>query len=164
MKKIFVAVIFCFCLKLIPATAQDYKINLGGGLIYGTSQKNVGFDFRGDVTFFDQWSISPHFNVFFNKKDNYVTERWNAFNIDAHYFFELERLWKIYPLLGINFATVSEKVNDITFSNAEIGMNIGAGAEYPLDSRLNGFGELKYVIGDADQAVITVGLLYTLIR
>ena len=164
MKKIFVAIIFCFFLKLIPATAQDYDIRGGGGLLYGTGQQNIGLNLRGDVTFFDQWSLTPHFNVFFNKKDNYVTKRWNAFNIDAHYFFEMERSWRIYPLIGINFATVSEKVNDITFSNAEIGMNIGAGAEYPLDSRLDGFGELKYIIGDADQAVITVGILHTLFR
>jgi len=164
MKKIFIVITLCFSPKLFPAVAQDYDIRGGGGLLYGTSQQNIGLNFRGDVIFFNQWSLSPHFNVFFNKKDNYVTKRWNAFNIDAHYFFELEKSWKIYPLIGFNFATISEKVNDITFSNAKIGMNIGIGTEYPFDSRLDGFGEFKYVISDADHAVITVGLLYRLFR
>jgi len=98
--------------------------------------------------------------MFFNKKNNLITKKWNAFNVDGHYYFELDRLWTIYPTFGINFATVSEKVNDITFSNAEIGINIGFGSEYRFDSRLSGFAEIKYVISDADQAVIVFGMLY----
>jgi hypothetical protein len=160
MNKIILALTFFSLLNLVPAVAQHYNIRLGGGLNYGTSQQNIGLDFRGDVTFFDQWSITPNFSFFFNKTNNFVKKKWNAFNVDGHYYFEIEKSWTIYPILGINFATVSEKVNDITFSNAEIGINLGFGSEYQFDARLSGFGEVKYVISDADQTVIVFGLLY----
>ncbi|MCG8305985.1 MAG: UTP20 family protein [Cytophagales bacterium] len=39
-------------------------------------------------------------------------------------------------------------------------MNPGFGSEYYFDRRLSGFGEIKYVTGDADQAVFTFGVLY----
>ena len=144
---------FSFLLK-----AQDFS--LGGGLGYGTQINNLGLNFRGDVKFEKQWSITPHFNYFFNKTEGAVTYKWNALNIDGHYFFELDQLWTFYPLFGINFSTVSEKVNDITFSNSDVGINLGIGSEYNFDRRLSGFGEIKYVVSEADQLVITLGLLY----
>lgn len=138
--------------------AQDFS--LGGGLGYGTQINNVGLNFRGDVKFDKQWSITPHFNYFFNKTEGEVIYKWNALNIDGHYFFEMDQIWTIYPLFGINFSTVSEKINDIKFSNSDVGINLGIGAEYNFDRRLSGFGEIKYVISDADQLVITLGLLF----
>ena len=138
--------------------AQDFS--LGGGLGYGTQINNVGLNFRGDVKFDKQWSITPHFNYFFNKTEGEVIYKWNALNIDGHYFFEMDQIWTIYPLFGINFSTVSEKINDIKFSNSDVGINLGIGAEYHFDRRLSGFGEIKYVISDADQLVITLGLLF----
>ena len=138
--------------------AQDLR--LGGGLGYGTVAKNIGINFRSDVKFDKQWSIAPYFNWFFNKKDGTVLRRWNAMNIDGHYYLEVDQTWVVYPIFGMNFATVSEKANDITFSNSDIGINVGFGSEYKFDSRLAGFGEIKYVISKVDQAVLTLGLLY----
>lgn len=160
MNKIILALTLFLCINFLSSKAQDYNIHLGGGLNYGTSQNNIGVNFRGEVTFFSQWSITPNFNMFFNKKNSLITKKWHAFNVDGHYFFELDRLWMMYPTFGINFATVSEKVNDITFSNSEIGINIGLGSSYQFDPKFSGFAELKYVISNADQAVITFGLLY----
>ena len=150
--------VFMFSSSLIKA--QDFSV--GGGLGYGSQINTIGINFRGDVKFYKQWSITPHFNYFFNKQKGDVTEKWNAFNVDGHYFFELDQTWNVYPLFGVNFATVSEKVNDITFSNSDIGINLGFGSEYIFDRRLSGFGEIKYVISDADQLVLTFGLLFQL--
>ena len=82
--------------------------------------------------------------------------------MDGHYFFEVDPTWTIYPLFGVNIATVSEKVNDISFSNSDVGINLGFGSEYNIDRKFSGFGEIKYVISDADQLVITFGVLYSL--
>ena len=142
--------------------AQD--VRLGGGLAYGTVAKNIGLNLRGDVVFDKQWSVTPHINWFFNKNSNGMTKRWNAFNIDGHYYFEVEKFWTIYPIVGINFATVSEKVNDITYSNFDVGINVGFGSEYRFDPSFSGFGEIKYVISDADQAVISIGVLYQITK
>ena len=158
MIKTTIAIITLFSLFSFLLKAQDFS--LGGGLGYGTQINNVGLNFRGDVKFDHQWSITPHFNYFFNKTEGVVTNKWNALNIDGHYFFELDQLWTFYPLFGINFSTVSEKVNDITFSNSNVGINLGIGLEYNFDRRLSGFGEIKYVLSEADQLVISLGLLY----
>jgi hypothetical protein len=158
MIKTTIVLITVFTLLTFLGHAQD--ISVGGGLGYATKINNVGLNFRADVKFHKQWSITPHFNYFFNKKDGVIIEKWNALNVDGHYYFEIDQMWTIYPIFGLNFATVSEKVNDITFSNAYAGINLGIGAEYDFDRRLSGFGEIKYVISEAGQAVITLGLLY----
>ena len=160
MIKTTIALITFFSLFSCRVHAQD--ISLGGGLGYGTQINNVGINFRGDVKFYNQWSITPHFNIFFNRKDDQVTNKWNALNVDGHYFFEIDQTWSVYPIFGVNIATVSQKINGITFSNTDVGINLGFGSEYNFDRRLSGFGELKYVISDADQLVITFGLLYLL--
>ena len=158
MNKTIATIIFIFFINIFSSEGQDFR--LGGGFSYGTGIKNLGLNFRGDVKFDQKWSITPHFNYFFNKKEGVVTEKWNALNVDGHYYFEIDQTSSIYPIFGLNFATVSEKVNDITFSNSDAGINLGFGSEYDFDRRLSGFGEIKYVISEADQAVITLGLLY----
>ena len=72
----------------------------------------------------------------------------------------MNRRWKLYPLFGINFATVSEREDNLTFSNSDVGVNLGFGSEFKIDKNLSGFGEAKYVVSDADQAVVTFGVLY----
>lgn len=146
----------------VTLSVNAQEIRLGGGLIYGTVAKNIGLNFRGDVNFNKQWTITPNFSWFFNKKSNLITRKWNALNIDGHYNFEVDPTWYIYPILGVNLATVSEKVNNITFSNADVGINLGFGSEFYFDRRFSGFGEIKYVISDADQLVIVFGVLYQL--
>lgn len=145
-----------------PAYIFAQDISLGGGLAYGSKINNIGLNFRGDVKFNKQWSITPHFNYFFKKKKEVFTQKWNAINVDGHYFFEVDRNWLLYPLFGINFASIIEETNDITFSNSEVGFNLGFGSEFYFERNISGFGEIKYVLGDADQLVINVGILYKL--
>lgn len=162
MRKTWILIFLLFSISCSISVAQD--IRLGGGLGYGTVAKNIGLNIRGDVMLDKQWSVTPHINWFFNKNSNGITKKWKAFNIDGHYSFEVEKFWSIYPIVGINFATVSEKVNDITYSNFDVGINLGFGSEYRFDPSFSGFGEIKYVISDADQAVITLGVLYQITK
>lgn len=150
--------ILLFFLFTSTLLAQDFLG--GGGLVYGTVAKNVGLNFRGEARFDKQWSITPSFNWFFNRNETLITHRWNSINIDAHYYFKIDDDWNAYPLFGINFANVSQKINGVVFSNSYVGANLGLGAEYLIDSRITGFGEVKYVVGDADQAVFTMGVLF----
>ncbi len=160
MTKTTLVLIVFFTSFTLTSKAQEYS--LGGGLGYGSGINTIGINFRGDAKFNKLWSISPHFNFFFNKKNDNVSKKWNAFNVDGHYFFEIDPTWVFYPLFGVNIATVSEKVNGVTFSNSAVGINLGFGTEYSIDSKLTGFGEVKYVIGDADQLVMFFGILYML--
>ena len=160
MRKSIFSLVILFMFSPAYIFAQDIRI--GGGLGYGSKINNIGLNFRGDVKFPKQWSITPHFNYFFNKKKEVFTQKWNAINIDGHYFFEIDRTWLLYPLCGINFASIVEETDAITFSNSEVGINLGFGSEYYFERNISGFGEIKYVIGDADQLVINFGILYKL--
>ena len=147
---------------LLSTNTHAQDVRLGAGISYGTVIKTIGFNARVDVKLDRQWSIVPHANWFLNRTNGPITNKWREFNIDGHYNFEIDQTWFLYPLFGINFATVQEKVNDITFSNSEIGANLGFGSEFIFTRQLSGFGEVKYVISDADQAVFTLGLLFLL--
>jgi hypothetical protein len=160
MRKSIFSIVILFIFSFAPSFAQD--IGVGGGLVYGTKIKNIGLNFRADVKFQKQWSITPHFNYFFNKEKGGLTTKWNALNVDGHYLFDIDNEWLLYPLFGINFASVAEEANDITFSNSEVGINLGFGSEFNYSKNLSGFSEIKYVISDADQLVITLGILYNL--
>ena len=83
-----ITIIILFLIFSSVSMAQEFRA--GGGLGYGTVAKNIGLNFRGDIQFDKQWSVAPHFNWFFNKKSDGITKRWNAFNIDGHYYFEIE--------------------------------------------------------------------------
>lgn len=157
LKKYFIFTTFILFSALV---VRGQEVRLGGGLSYGTVIKNAGLNVRADFRVHPQWSVVPHFNWFIGKERYGIKYQWNAINVDGHYIFEMDESWMVYPLLGFNIATVGEKVRDITFSDTEIGINLGFGSEYKLDKRLSGFGEVKYVIGDADQAVFTFGICY----
>ncbi len=151
-------------LLLCSLSARPQAIELGGGLSYGSGINNAGVNLKGNVRIDDHWAVSPHFNFFFNRNDGMITHRWWAFNIDGHYYFEIEDLLSIYPLLGFNIGVVKENLNSINFSDTGIGMNLGGGLQYQFTDALSGFGEIKYVIGNADQLVVTVGILYRIQR
>ncbi len=160
MKKSILSIGILFLFSFTDTFSQD--ISIGGGLGYGSKINTIGLNFRGDVKFHKQWSIVPHFHYFFNNNKGVLSKKWNALNVDGHYFFEIDRTWIFYPLFGINFASIAEEANDITFSNSEVGINLGFGLDYDFDRKLSGFGETKYVFGDAEQIVITLGILYKL--
>lgn len=152
---IFSMVFLAFYVQL---NAQDFSA--GGGFNYGSQINNLGINFRADVNFEDKWSITPHYNLFFNKKHGIISERWKALNIDFHYFFPIDEGWNYYPIAGFNYATVSEKVNSIIFSNSYGGFNLGIGTNYQISEQVSGFSEIKYVISSADQLVFVIGALY----
>ena len=52
------------------------------------------------------------------------------------------------------------KVNGTKSSDTKLGLNIGMGGNYIITEQLTGFAETKYIVSNADQAVITVGILY----
>ena len=144
------------------------QISAGGGIAYGTEQETIGFNLRGQyninenidviggLTFFLPKTISQP--TFFGTIKN-KTSLW-TFDIDGHYNFPINDKFSFYPLAGINISGASVEVNGTKTSKTEIGLNIGVGASYEINDKLEGFFETKYTIGNFDQAVITVGVLY----
>ncbi|HAF29428.1 MAG TPA: hypothetical protein DCG75_10315 [Bacteroidales bacterium] len=144
------------------------QISAGGGLVYGTEQKTIGFNLRGQYSITESIDLVGGFTFYLPNKEKQTiflatieskTTMW-AFDIDGHYNFELMDKLKVYPLAGLNIAGVSVDVNGSKVSDTEVGFNIGAGATYEITDKLAGLFETKYTIGNFDQAVITLGVLY----
>lgn len=134
--------------------AQDYK--LGGGLAYGSEVEAIGIQFGGVYLFNEEISGAADFTVFF--PDNYD---WWELNINAHYGFYAEDDISVYGLAGLNYATIEVDLGPPFGSNSdsELGLNLGGGAEFGLDFA-DLYTELKYVLSDADQLVISAGLRF----
>lgn len=145
------------------------QISAGGGITYGSEQKTIGFNLRGQYNVWENVDAVAGFTFFFPKKTSQQfpivgtiktkTTMW-SFDIDGHYNFELMDKLKAYPIAGLNLSGVSVDVNGTKTSDTEVGFNIGAGATYEITDKLAGLFEIKYTLGKYDQAVIGIGVLY----
>lgn len=145
------------------------QISAGGGLVYGTEQETIGFNLRGQYSITESIDVVGGLTFYLPNKEKQTilfatieskTTMW-AFDVDGHYNFGIIDKLKVYPLAGLNIAGVSVDVNGTKASDTEVGLNIGAGANYEISDQLAGFFETKYTIGNYDQVVISFGVLYS---
>lgn len=144
------------------------QISAGGGLVYGTEQQTIGFNLRGQYNITENIDIVGGLTFYLPNKEKQTlifttveskTNMW-AFDVDGHYNFGIIDKLKVYPLAGLNIAGVTIEVNGTESSDTEVGLNIGAGATYEITEKIAGLFETKYTIGNFDQAVISLGVLY----
>lgn len=76
-------------------------------------------------------------------------------NANLFYHFHLPESPSVLPYLGggLNVANFSNGA-----TNTEAGLNAGGGIRFPLDE-VSPYVEARTVLGDADQSVLTIGLL-----
>jgi len=165
MKKIILLVTVAVTLSL-NSFAQ---ISAGGGLAFGTEAETVGINLRGQYGITESIDGVVGFTFFFPKTDKQrlftstietKTSMWSI-DFDGHYNFAINDQFKVYPLAGLNITGASVEINGSKSSDTEAGLNIGAGATYGFSDQLKAFAETKYTIGNYDQAVITLGVLYS---
>lgn len=144
-----------------------YDIKAGGGLVYGTEIENLGLQLNGyyRLPANDQIFVGGDFTYYFPDKSTFfgaeIRTTWIEFNINGQYHFFDDDQFGAYGLGGLNYTSLrfSTEFNGFeeSDSESEIGLNIGGGVEYELDFGLI-YGELKFVISDADQLVIGAGV------
>ncbi len=142
------------------------QIKAGGGLSLGTDANGgdlgVGVHLRGVYEINPEWRGALDLNFFF--VDDPLSF-WDL-NTNANYVFLNNETSMLYALAGLNIATVKVSLDlgpfggNVSESATEVGLNIGGGGELVLSDQINGFGEIRYVLGDADQLVLTAGILY----
>ncbi|MTI21424.1 hypothetical protein E1176_10375, partial [Fulvivirga sp. RKSG066] len=95
--------------------------------------------------------------------------KWFEFNANGHYYFDVESSVEPYALGGLNFAFLSIDYYDFfgsegvrNVSETYVGLNLGGGVNFNIDSSIQPYGELRLVLGEADQLVIGGGIRYTL--
>lgn len=141
------------------STARAEGISVGGGLVYGTEAEKVGLQLNGYYDLSEavmNLRVGGAFNYFFVQEGL----SYSALNANAQYVFLRPDALMVYGLAGLNltFVSVETPIGDV--SNTEIGLNLGIGAEYSVAEQVGLFAEIKYVISEADQAVIGLGARY----
>ena len=182
MKKLFVLMSF-IALGMGSAFAQKGEKAVGVNLGYGTEISNLGIGAKFQYGITDAIRTESAFNYFL-KKDG--ATMWDI-NVNAHYLFPVADKFNVYPLVGLTYANckvggwsyegltakeiqelidagIIEDASEMTGSSGSegrFGVNLGAGVQYDLSSKLAINFEVKYqLIKDFNQAVFGVGIAY----
>lgn len=167
MKKITTLVFMVLFSVLAVQTAQAQFVKAGVGLMYGSEIERLGVRADGVYQINEEFRAVVDLGLFFPEEFGNTTFTWWELNANANYVFHAdeEQGLTAYALGGLNYTTLKYKFDDGTntssSSNSEVGLNLGAGLEYGMGFG-DLFGELKFVIGDADQLNIGAGLRFPL--
>ena len=140
-----------------PASAEG--ISAGGGLVYGTEIEELGIQLNG---YYDLGDVVENLRVGADFTYWFVDDPASVwtFNINGHYIFLRPDAALVYGLAGLNIYHYSVEAFGFETSVTEPGLNLGIGGEYSVAEQLGLYAELKYVISDADQAVLGAGARY----
>ena len=170
--------------SVCSAMAQKGEKAVGLQLNYGTQIESMGIGAKFQYGITNAIRLEPSFNYFFGKSGGNMFD----FNVNAHYLFDVAPKVKVYPLVGIGYASISGGGGiDISYDGGEswedygyeydedwsdegsssssrsgnFTVNLGAGAEYQLTDRLSINAEVKYqIISNFNQVVVGIGAAY----
>ena len=158
--KLLLMVLFATGLS-VSAQAQ---FRLGPSISFG-SDTDLGIGAKAKFDLDDQFKISPSFNFLASDSENTVLGKVSStlfeINGDVHYAFSDNGSVLFYGLGGLNIVFASGKILGESFSDTDIGINLGVGGEYVIADKFNAFTEAKFGIGGVDQLLITAGIYFT---
>lgn len=163
MKKIFLLA----AISLLISTGSFAQIRLGGLLGYGSEVEQWGLGVNAEFFINEKMAISPNLLFYFPEKRGGFKYSFWELNGNFHYYFLSEEPVSLYGLAGLNLLNAHVKVDNNSFvgsyenSDSELGLNLGIGANFHVGGVLP-YVELKYVAGDADQAVVMLGVKFPL--
>ena len=147
------------CAMLLSAAmfAQQGDKSLGLNLKYGLDDpKSTGFGIKGQYGLTDQIRLEGSFNYFL-KKD--YCNVWDI-NANVHYVFKAGE-FGLYPLAGVTLQNVKVSNAGYSHSESKFGVNLGAGAEYPITEKIKVNLEFTYkLVNDYDRSLIGLGVSY----
>ena len=147
------------CAMLLSAAmfAQQGEKSVGANLKYRLDDpNNIGVGAKFQYGFTDKIRGEASFNYFL-KKD--YTSFYDV-NINAHYLIPVGSL-TVYPLAGVTLQGWNVEVGGYSADDSDVGVNVGAGIEYPLNDKLKVNAEFTYkYVKDADSPFIGLGIAY----
>lgn len=141
---------------LLFSATSHAQVSLGAGISYGAEIEAVGLEGR----FYYDLNKKPQMRIAADLVYYFVDDPLTFYTIDAnlHYGFADFSSGFAYGIGGLQIATAGVEGFD---SDSDVGLNIGAGAEFKAP-----FGgipvEVKYVIGNADQLILSGGLRFAM--
>lgn len=153
MNKNLIAILILVTICSAPLSA----INLAIGLTYGADIEEAGIYLGALLDITRKLRVGPDFSFYFTEEDRTIWE----INLNMHYCFVSSGDLKMYILGGGQFAYSSVDYGTTSSSDAEIGINVGAGVEYRMD-KFRFFLEPKYTFRGMEQFSITLGGRFSL--
>ncbi|MDN5202984.1 outer membrane beta-barrel protein [Fulvivirgaceae bacterium BMA10] len=161
-------IILNFNLTIIEANGQGKgDITVGGGLAFRTLSFSgvgdvpsfIGINARGSYQISDNIILAPDLTFFFPKTEG--TFDWNIFEFNAngnYLFTSTGEGLQLYALAGLNFTRVKYDFEGIggfggfggSFSDTNVGFNLGGGLNYPINDNVAPFAELKFTVAGYD--------------
>ena len=182
MKKIILlAIVLVVFIGQSTVWAQEKgQIRAGVGITLGTEsaidadtgEPKLGFGIviGGDYFVTDVISIAPSYSFFFKSKVDLgggqeVSIKASSFDIDGKYYFVKSGV-NIYGLVGISFAFAKASATidfgagpqTVSFTENQVGVNLGAGLDYYLSDKVYLNGQVKYTINGLEQLAINLGV------
>ncbi|MBE7629798.1 outer membrane beta-barrel protein [Tenacibaculum piscium] len=151
-------------LALLVTIVTFSQTKIGANLVYG-SESDLGIGAKASFGLSEEFKISPSINYFFSESVPNVSITTMSFNADAHYFFEIQDKFSLYPLAGINvfYTSVSSSyITSYSASSNSFGLNLGGGMNYLLSEKLTAFSEIKLMLNTGNQVVFCAGVMYNL--
>jgi len=150
-----------------PSTANAQN-SVGGGLAFGTGIESAGIGINAEFRVADKISVAPSFIYFFPRTviAGIQTKQFEV-NINGNYYLRSDDKIDFYALAGLNITRISIPIIfpgliESTISSTEVGLNVGAGANFKVSSKVTPFAEMKYAISNFDQLVIFGGVKFGL--
>jgi len=147
------------------ADAVHAQFRLGPLVAFGTDT-DLGLGAKAKFDLNDQFKISPSFVFLASNSENTALGKVSStvfeINGDVHYAFSDNGNVMFYGLGGLNLVVASGKFFGESFSDTDIGLNLGAGGEYVIADKFNAFTEAKFGLGGAEQLLISAGIYFTL--
>ncbi|MCC5907971.1 MAG: hypothetical protein JJU13_17285 [Balneolaceae bacterium] len=129
-------------------SAEAQRISAGGGVGYGSKSENLNFSVNAYYRL-PTLPLRVGGDVGYAKPDDNVNEFDG--NLNVHFMAVDTDLISLYTITGLNVVHTRFSIGDVTESDTDTGINLGAGGELDLGFG-RGFGEAKYVIGsDRDE-------------
>ncbi|SMD37870.1 Outer membrane protein beta-barrel domain-containing protein [Reichenbachiella faecimaris] len=151
------------------AMAQEQgDMRAGLGVVLGTK---AGFDEDGEKLGFglapsfeymitDAISGAVSYDWYFKSSVGGVDINISYLNIDGRYYF-MTGDTQVYGLAGLGFGMSKVSAGGGSVSDSEAGLNIGAGAVFPMSDALGINAQAKYQTAGDGQLAITAGVVYT---
>ncbi len=129
---------------LFSMTRISAQTSLGGGLLLGSYTTAV--EVKADFGVSEQISISPSIDYYLVDSSFGSNVTMYLLGVDGHYNLGDAESFNYYPLLGLNYFSVSFSGEGYNFSyGSGVGLTVGGGGTYALSESLKLYGELKYI-------------------
>lgn len=145
---------------------------LGAAANYGTWIKEPGVSLYTIYSVNEKIDLVPNVTYFlphtFNVTDGTHEYTWWNINFDGHYVVIEKSKIQLLGLMGLNFTNEIKRIDELIagqqpykdkITTTKLGLNIGAGGQLHLSNFFNPFAEVKYILGDKNQFVFTLGII-----